>query len=165
MRIHSEFFRFNFRQTPPTFIYGLAVFDSFGYTLFWITAMTYSYKLAPPTLIGTMAAMAGSVEWVISKGSSSLIGGQILDYGISKTNLFIYTSIICSIWATVCYLIYILFGKHIEKELIEKNEAKRLELEGQISQSQNNSDEFKLSPDHGKDDPDTMMDRFSITQF
>ena len=55
--------------------------------------------------------------------------------------------------------------KGIEKELIEKNEAKRLELEGQKSQSQNNSDEFKLSPDHGKDDPDTMMDRFSITQF
>ena len=164
MRIHSEFFRFNFRQTPPTFIYGLAVFDSFGYTLFWITAMTYSYKLAPPTLIGTMAAMAGSVEWVISKGSSSLIGGQILECGISKTNLFIYTSIICSTWATLSYLIYIIFGRHIEKELIEKNEAKRLELEGQKSQSQN-SDEFELVSAERKDDPDAMMDRFSITQF
>ena len=139
------------------------MFDSFGYTLFWITAMTYSYKLAPPTLIGTMAAMAGSVEWVISKGSSSLIGGQILEYGISKTNLFIYTSIICSIWATLSYLIYIIFGRHIEKELIEKNEAKRLELEGQKSQSQN-SDEVELSAER-KDDPDAMMDRFSITQF
>ena len=97
--------------------------------------MSYAYKLAPPTLIGTMAALLNAVEWVISKGISSFIGGQILELGISLTNLVVYSAIFCAVWASIFYSIYVLFGRSIDKKLIDKNEAKRLEMEGENNKS------------------------------
>ena len=97
--------------------------------------MNYAYKLAPPTLIGTMAALLNSVIWVVTKGISSFVGGQILELGISLTNLVIYSAIFCAIWASTFYGIYVLFGRSIDKTLIEKNETKRLEMEGENNKS------------------------------
>ena len=31
----------------------------------WLAAMTYAYKIAPPALIGTMAAVTGAVNWIL----------------------------------------------------------------------------------------------------
>ena len=55
-----------FRQEQISFLYGASVLAAVD-TLYWISCVTYSYKLAPPTLIGTMAALAGSFQWVIAK--------------------------------------------------------------------------------------------------
>ena len=122
--------------------------------------MSYAYKLAPPTLIATMAALLNSVIWVVTKGIASFVGGQILKMGISLTNLFIYSAILCAIWVSVFYIIYVLFGRSIDKKVIEKNEAKRLEMEGE----NNKSGDTELSE---KDLIQAKFDtgRFSVTHF
>ena len=122
--------------------------------------MSYAYKLAPPTLIGTMAALLNTVEWVISKGISSFVGGQILELGISLTDLVVYTSIFCATWATMFYCIYVLFGRSIDKILIEKNEAKRLEMERENNKS---SDTDPSEKDFVQAKVDTG--RFLVTHF
>ena len=122
--------------------------------------MSYAYKLAPPTLIATMAALLNSVIWVVTKGIASFVGGQILEMGISLTNLVVYSAIFCAIWASIFYSIYILFGRSIDKILIEKNEAKRLEMEGENNKSgdieQSEKDFIQAKFDTG---------RFSVTHF
>ena len=60
--LKSHFFS---RQTPPNYILGLAPLDALCITLYWTSAVKYSYKIAPPTLIGTMAAITGSINWII----------------------------------------------------------------------------------------------------
>ena len=122
--------------------------------------MNYTYKLAPPTLIGTMAALLNTVEWVISKGISSFVGGQILELGISLTDLVVYTSIFCATWAIIFYCIYVLFGRSIDKILIEKNEAKRLEMERENNKS---SDTDPSEKDFVQAKVDTG--RFLVTHF
>ena len=122
--------------------------------------MSYAYKLAPPTLIGTMAALLNAVEWVISKGISSFIGGQILELGISLTNLVVYSAIFCAVWASIFYSIYVLFGRSIDKILIEKNEAKRLEMERENNKS---SDTDPSEKDFVQAKVDTG--RFLVTHF
>ena len=123
--------------------------------------MNYAYKLAPPTLIGTMAALLNSVIWVITKGISSFLGGQILQLGISLSELFVYSAIFCSAWEMIFYSIYILYGRFIDKKLIEKNEAKRLEMEGENVKS--GDTELKEKEDCIQDKFDTSQ--FSVTHF
>ena len=122
--------------------------------------MNYAYKLAPPTLIGTMAALLNSVIWVVTKGISSFVGGQILELGISLTNLVIYSAIFCAIWASTFYGIYVLFGRSIDKKLIEKNETKRLEMEGEKNKS---GDTEQTAKDFIQAKFDTGQ--FSVTHF
>ena len=122
--------------------------------------MNYAYKLAPPTLIGTMAALLNSVIWVVTKGISSFVGGQILELGISLTNLVIYSAIFCAIWASTFYGIYVLFGRSIDKKLIEKNETKRLEMEGENDKSGDNQQIAKHSIQAKFD-----TGQFSVTHF
>ncbi len=33
----------------------------------WLSALTYSYKIAPPPLIGTMAAVTGAINWIVGR--------------------------------------------------------------------------------------------------
>ena len=155
-----KFYYSSIRQSPPTFIYGIGALDAIFQTLFWIAAMSYAYKLAPPTLIATMAALLNSVIWVVTKGIASFVGGQILEMGISLTNLVVYSAIFCAIWVSVFYIIYVLFGRSIDKKVIEKNEAKRLEMEGENNKSgdtepsENDLIQAKFDTGH-----------FSVTQF
>ena len=96
--------------------------------------MNYAYKLAPQTLIGTMAAMLNSIDWVIMKGIGSFVGGQLLELGMSITNLFINSAMFCAIWASTFYLLHIFHGRKLDMKLIKKNDVKRLEfLKGQKS--------------------------------
>ena len=55
------------RQSPPTYLYGFSILDGISQGLYWTSAIKYSYKIAPPSLIGTMAALTGSVNWIIGK--------------------------------------------------------------------------------------------------
>lgn len=57
------------KQSPPYYIYGLAWLDALCATLYWTSAIMYSYKIAPPTLVGTMAALTGSVNWIVGKSN------------------------------------------------------------------------------------------------
>ncbi len=51
--------------------------DALCMTLYWTAAIKYTYKIAPPTLVGTMAALTGTMNWVIAKGLSSFAAGQL----------------------------------------------------------------------------------------
>ena len=62
-----EFDQFCFRQRPPYYGYALAWLDFWAGTLYWTAAMKYAFKIAPPTLVGTMAAMSGSTIKLIQK--------------------------------------------------------------------------------------------------
>ena len=115
-------------------MYGIFAFDCLANTLFWIASVNYAYKLAHPTLIGTMAAMLNSIDWVIMKGIGSFVGGQLLELGMPITNLFINSAIFCAIWASTFYLLHIFYGRKLDMKLIKKNDVKRLEfLKGQKS--------------------------------
>ena len=97
---------------------------------------------------------------MITKGIGSFVGGQILELGISLTNLVIYSAIFCSIWASIFYGIYVLFGRSIDKKLIEKNETKRLEMEGEKNKS---GDTEQTAKDFIQAKFDTGQ--FSVTHF
>ena len=52
---------------PINLMYGLIWMDSLCLVVYWTSAVKYSYKIAPPTLVGTMAAIANSIQWVIGE--------------------------------------------------------------------------------------------------
>ena len=110
-----------------------------------------------------MAAMLNSVDWVITKGIGSFVGGQLLSLGMSLTHLFIYSAIFCAIWASTFYLIHILYGRHLDMKLIKKNEAKRLELQAQKS----HSNKFGLTEHSEKEFIPVKINtgHFSVTHF
>ena len=58
------------RQSPPNYAYGLACLQFLIGGLYWTAAQKYANKVAPPTLVGTMTGMVGSVNWIISKGNT-----------------------------------------------------------------------------------------------
>ena len=146
-------------------MYGIFAFDCLANTLFWIASVNYAYKLAHPTLIGTMAAMLNSIDWVIMKGIGSFVGGQLLELGMSITNLFINSAIFCAIWASTFYLIHILYGRELAMKLIKKNEVKRLELvKGQKSHF-NILELTKHSEKEFIPDVNINTEHFSVTHF
>jgi hypothetical protein len=55
------------RQTPPNYAYGLSVLDFLTSTLYWTAAIKYAYKISPPSLIGTFAALSAAVNWIVGK--------------------------------------------------------------------------------------------------
>ena len=127
--------------------------------------MNYAYKLAPQTLIGTMAAMLNSIDWVIMKGIGSFVGGQLLELGMSITNLFINSAMFCAIWASTFYLIHILYGRKLAMKLIKKNEVKRLEL---VKGQKSHFNIFELTKHSEKEfipDVNINTEHFTVTHF
>ena len=117
--------------------------------------MTYGYKIAPPALIGTMAAMTGSVNWVIAKGLASFIGGQLIDAEIlTIVEVFIYGSAFCGVWAGLFYFLYLVIGRKKAQKLINRNEAERLEMEGK--NKENNENDVK-----NVDEEDDKVEKFA----
>ena len=118
--------------------------------------MTYGYKIAPPALIGTMAAMTGSVNWVIAKGLASFIGGQLIDAEIlTIVEVFIYGSAFCGVWASLFYFLYLVIGRKKAQKLISRNEAERLEMEGK--NKENNENDVK----NVDEDDDDLVEKFA----
>ena len=106
------------------------------------------------------------------QGIGSFTGGQIIEHKIlNLSGVFVYYGIGCTIWSTVVYIIYILFGRKIEKKLINENEAKRLIMEGQKTQSENEKIEIQeLSAVRVADPPPSYISnfdtgRYSVTHF
>ena len=56
-----------YRHSPPTQTYGLALMDFMGQYMFWMAAMTYTYKISPKNMIATMVAVVTSVTYTIGE--------------------------------------------------------------------------------------------------
>ena len=41
--------------------------------LYWTAAQKYANKVAPPSLVGTMTGIVGSVNWIIAKGDTKML--------------------------------------------------------------------------------------------
>ena len=102
------------------------------------------------------------------QGIGSFTGGQIIEHKIlTLSGVFVYYGIGCTIWSTVVYIIYILFGRKREKKLIDKNEAKRLIMEGQKTEK---NEIQELSAVRVADPPPSYIPdfdtgRYSVTHF
>ena len=57
-----------FRQSPPYYACGLAVFMFLTDGLYWTSAVKYGFKVGPPELVGTMTGVISSIQWIIGKG-------------------------------------------------------------------------------------------------
>ncbi len=57
------------RTSPPNYILGLAVLDAVCITLPVTASMYYTYKIAPPDYIGTMAGTVATTWHTIGKKS------------------------------------------------------------------------------------------------
>ena len=63
---------FFFRESPPYYAYGLACLQFLIGGLYWTAAQKYANKVAPPSLVGTMTGIVGSVNWIIAKGDTKM---------------------------------------------------------------------------------------------
>jgi hypothetical protein len=54
-------------MSPPYYAYGLFALDFTNMGLSWIAAITYAYKIAPPNLAATVAAIANTIHFVLGK--------------------------------------------------------------------------------------------------
>ena len=119
-----------FRSKPPYYAYALAWLDFWAGTLYWTAAIKYAYKIAPPALVGTMAALTGSVNWIIAKGLASFVAGQILEKtSLNLQELFQWTSVVVFVASTLFYIIFWIVGRKLEVKRAKEVEEKRLELE------------------------------------
>ena len=64
---------FSFRESPPYYAYGLACLQFLIGGLYWTAAQKYANKVAPPSLVGTMTGIVGSVNWIIAKGDTKML--------------------------------------------------------------------------------------------
>ena len=67
---------------------------------------------------GDLASAAAAAQRMLDEiahppGVRSFVGGQILELGISLTDLVVYTSIFCATWAIIFYCIYVLFKQEL----------------------------------------------------
>ena len=67
-----------YRHSPPTQTYGLALMDFMGQYMFWMAAMTYTYKISPKNIVATMVAVVTSVTYTI---------GELFLWSIMQTTL------------------------------------------------------------------------------
>ena len=83
--------------------------------------MFYAYKIAPPDLIATTAAVAGIFLWTAGKGIGSLVGGQLTEI-LELTEVFFYTAIFGAIMSSFIKVIRLVFGRKWERKVLEEKE-------------------------------------------
>ena len=94
-----------------------------------------------------MAALTGSVNWIIAKGLSSFIAGQLLERtSLNLQKLFQLTSIFVSVVATIFYVIFWIVGRKLEVKRAEIVEEKRLEIEEKAKKSSNSMELIEKPP-------------------
>ncbi len=131
------------RQSPPYYAFALAAMNVFVSTLYWVAVITYANKVAPPTLIGTMAALTATVNWVMGT-ISGFIAGQLIEHTPMTTQqVFLLFAAICFGGASLFYAIYLTIGRKLERKLLAQYEG------NQTAKSIDNVVAFK-EHDHGK---------------
>ena len=82
----------------------------------------YAYKIAPPDLIATTAAMSGVFLWTAGKGVGSLVGGQLTEI-LEITQVFFCTAIFGAIMSSCIMSIRVAFGRKWERKVLEEKET------------------------------------------
>ena len=73
-----------YRHSPPTQTYGLALMDFMGQYMFWMAAMTYTYKISPKNIVATMVAVVTSVTYTIGEITFGVLYRQLLNINILR---------------------------------------------------------------------------------
>ncbi len=136
--------------------------DALVNALPWAGILHYGYKITPPDLVGTMAAMIAMFQFVIGnclhmcayfatalnefictgKGIGSFVGGQLNEL-LGTPNLFKLTGASTVGAATLVIIVYHTIGKKWEKKVLEEKRVilKEMELrELKKAESVNESD-------------------------
>lgn len=105
--------------------------EAFTYHTMWVAAATYSAKLCPKSLLGTMQGFVSGIHYGVGRGSGSFIGGNIMsNYGgrIAFRSMGVISGGFCIIYAGVHYGIVRRFNEKEEKM------KKAIELEISITE-------------------------------
>ena len=136
-----------YRHSPPTQTYGLALMDFMGQYMFWMAAMTYTYKISPKNIVATMVAVVTSVTYTIGEMTfgdnfktliscdsvkknlisgmglgGSLVGPLTNIAHLTLPQVFYATAITMSATAICCRLIFNCLQKY-EDDLIDQRNA------------------------------------------
>ena len=110
-----------YRSSPPFYsvlLYALDIVPEIGTS---VGKMFYAYKIAPPDLIATTAAVSGVFQWTAGKGVGSFVGGQLTEI-LEITQVFFCTAIYGVVMASCIMLVRVAFGRKWEKKVLEDKE-------------------------------------------
>ena len=120
--IRVPLFSYTFcRSSPPYYsvlLYALDISTDIGTS---VGRMFYAFKIAPPDLIATTAAVAGLFQWTAGKGVGSFVGGQLTEI-LDITQVFFCTAIFGAIMSSCIMCIRVAFGRKWEREVLEEKE-------------------------------------------
>ncbi|XP_067141782.1 major facilitator superfamily domain-containing protein 6-like [Centruroides vittatus] len=105
--------------------------EAFTYHTMWVAAATYSAKLCPRSLLGTMQGFVSGIHYGVGRGSGSFIGGNIMsNYGgrIAFRAMGVISGGFCVIYALIHYGVVRKFNEKQEKM------KKAIELELSIAE-------------------------------
>ena len=119
----SECFYFHTlcRSSPPYYSVLLYALDISTNSIPLVGKIFYAYKIAPPDLIATTAAMSGVFLWSVGKGFGSLVGGQLTEV-LEITEVFFCTAIFGAIMSSCIMSIRVAFGRKWERKILEEKD-------------------------------------------
>ena len=110
------------RATPPYYSVLLYILDIATPTIPLVAKMFYAYKIAPPDLIATTAAVAAAFLWTIGRGAGSFVGGQLTEI-LELTEVFFCTAIFGVVMCCFVMLVKVTLGRKWEKKVLEEKEV------------------------------------------
>ena len=84
--------------------------------------MFYAYKIAPPDLIATTAAVAAAFLWTLGRGAGSFVGGQLTEI-LELTEVFFCTAIFGVVMCCCVMSVKVTLGRKWEKKVLEEKEV------------------------------------------
>ncbi len=124
------------RQSPPYYALALALLDGPSVALQWTATLYYGFKICPPDLVGTMASLSGTFQWVVGKGIGSFAGGQ-LSGPLGLPGVFIYSGSVLAAATSVVWLLYRIWGGRWEADVLER---KRIVVEAMEDAADGNNE-------------------------
>ena len=109
------------RSSPPYYSVLLYAFDIVPDMGTSVGRMFYAFKIAPPDLIATTAAVAGVFQWTAGKGVGSFVGGQLTEI-LEITQVFFCTAIFGVVMSSCIMSIRVAFGRKWERRVLEEKE-------------------------------------------
>ena len=109
------------RSSPPYYSVLLYALDISTNSIPLVGKIFYAYKIAPPDLIATTAAMSGVFLWTAGKGVGSLVGGQLTEI-LEITQVFFCTAIFGAIMSSCIMSIRVALGRKWERKVLEEKD-------------------------------------------